>query len=174
MPTIPFLFDIDGTLIDGAGAGRRAMEAAFVDVLAAEREAIARVKFAGSTDPAIVRSGLRAAGLAEDDASIERVLRRYVELLPQEIAAVADDYRVHDGVEAALAEASRIDGAAVGLGTGNVAAGPGSSWSRSRSGSGSGSAGSAATRRRGMRSSRRARGAGRRRSGRRWRTAGYS
>jgi phosphoglycolate phosphatase-like HAD superfamily hydrolase len=121
-PTV-YLFDIDGTLIDAGGAGRRAMELAFVDVLGAARHAIAGVKFAGNTDRGIVRAGIRAAGLPEDEARIDAVLDRYLELLRTEIAAARGAYRVHDGVHEALAAAERCAGAAVGLGTGNVARG---------------------------------------------------
>ena len=118
-----FLFDIDGTLIDASGVGRRAMEVAFVDVLGAARSAIEAVKFAGATDRGIVRSGLREAKLAEDEASIDAVLARYLELLPIEIACTTPAYRIHAGVFDAIAAAEAHARGAVGLGTGNLARG---------------------------------------------------
>jgi phosphoglycolate phosphatase-like HAD superfamily hydrolase len=121
-PTV-FLFDIDGTLIDAGGAGRGAMEVAFVEVLGAARSTIAGVKFAGATDRGIVRAGLRAAGLPEDEAKIDAVLERYLELLPEEIGAARDAYRIHAGVHEAIAAAEAHACGAVGLGTGNVARG---------------------------------------------------
>ena len=55
-PTV-VLFDVDGTLIDCGGAGRRAMEATFRE-LDANTDALG-FTFAGLTDRAIVRSGLQ-------------------------------------------------------------------------------------------------------------------
>jgi phosphoglycolate phosphatase len=118
-----FLFDIDGTLIDASGVGRRAMEVAFVEVLGAARSAIEAVKFAGATDRGIVRSGMREAKLPEDEASIDAVLARYLELLPIEIASTTPAYRIHGGVVEAIAIAEAHARGAVGLGTGNLARG---------------------------------------------------
>ncbi len=118
-PTV-YLFDIDGTLLDGGGAGRRSMEGAFADVTG-DRDALRRTSFAGMTDPAIVRAGLRAiASDAErDEDLIAQVIARYLARLPDEIAQ-SETFRLHTGVEAVLAELAREQHAAIGLGTGNV------------------------------------------------------
>jgi phosphoglycolate phosphatase len=117
-PTV-LLWDIDGTLIHGAGAGRRAIERAFerrfgrYDVLA--------FPFDGMTDPIILRQGL--AGLGMGDAEIESamgpVLREYLGVLA-EVCADLRTFRVHAGIESALALVRGRANFAVGLGTGNV------------------------------------------------------
>lgn len=121
-PTV-YLFDIDGTLLDAGGAGRRAMEDAFVDVIGGKLPAIARVKFAGNTDRGIVREGLRAAGVPDDEATIDAVLDRYLERLESAIASAGLAYRIHAGAMAAVEAAEAHARGAVGLGTGNLARG---------------------------------------------------
>lgn len=112
------LFDIDGTLLDAHGAGRRAMEAGF-GAITGRADGLASVRFAGMTDPSIVRAGLRAAGLPAEDQAIAEVLEAYLERLPAEL--LARPPRVLEGVVTVLdAVAGR---AAVGVGTGNVEAG---------------------------------------------------
>jgi len=118
-PTV-YLFDIDGTLLDGGGSGRRAMEAGFADVTG-DRNALVGLNFAGMTDPAIVRAGLRAvASAAERDVDlIAQVIDRYLARLPDEIAK-SEMFRLHTGVDAVLGTLARRSHAAIGLGTGNV------------------------------------------------------
>ena len=123
MPPTVYLFDIDGTLIDAGGAGRRAMEDAFVSVVGGKLPAIAGIKFAGNTDRGIVRAGLQAAGVPDDEATIDAVLERYLELLPVAITSAEPAYRIHAGAMAAVATAEAHARGAVGLGTGNVARG---------------------------------------------------
>ena len=58
------LFDVDGTLVDTAGAGRRAMEQAFAEVFGVEEIADrATVPFAGMTDGGIIDALMQAVGL---------------------------------------------------------------------------------------------------------------
>ena len=76
------LFDIDGTILLTAGAGRRAIVAA----LASEVEdtaAFGRIRFDGKTDPQIVMEMLAAAGRPEPHGSprVRAVCDRYVGLL---------------------------------------------------------------------------------------------
>jgi phosphoglycolate phosphatase-like HAD superfamily hydrolase len=117
-PTV-LLWDIDGTLIHGAGAGRRAIERAFERRFG--RSDVLAFPFDGMTDPIILRQGL--AGLGMGDAEIERAigptLRDYLAVLA-EICADVRTFRVHAGIQAALALVTGRDGFAVGLGTGNV------------------------------------------------------
>ena len=63
------------TLIDSAGAGRRAIERAFARIHAIEAVAsrTSGVRFAGMTDPAIFRALARAVGVGEDGADREDV-----------------------------------------------------------------------------------------------------
>ncbi|MFT3764525.1 MAG: haloacid dehalogenase-like hydrolase [Minicystis sp.] len=118
-PTV-LLFDIDGTLLDTGGAGRRAVERAF-DRLHLRRDACAGISFGGMTDRAICRAGLTAIGEEANAAAIEGLLTVYLEALAEELAA-SKRARVHDGIEAAL-DAATAAGCAVGLGTGNVVEG---------------------------------------------------
>lgn len=116
------LWDIDGTLVTTGGVGRRAVERAF------EREhgrgdACTLIRFDGMTDRAITRLGLEAIGVEATDAAIDAVLASYLEELRAELALSSrHSYRVHAGVETALA-AAKQRGMAQGLGTGNIAEG---------------------------------------------------
>jgi phosphoglycolate phosphatase-like HAD superfamily hydrolase len=115
-PTV-LLFDIDGTLVTTGGAGRRAMERAF-EQLTGRRDAT-RFPFAGMTDRAIVRAGLRNVGHADDDRGVDSLLATYVLLLAEEVPA-SPTYGVYPGIVAALDAAAGARDTAVGLGTGNV------------------------------------------------------
>jgi len=120
-PTV-FLFDIDGTLILTGGAGRRSMQAAFVDVLGESASGVLGFSFAGMTDRAIVRDGIRAAGGKDDDAAIEAVLEAYLARITVEVTR-SDSYQILPGVEYVLAQlhGRRAERPmAIGLGTGNV------------------------------------------------------
>lgn len=113
------LFDIDGTLVDTGGAGRRAMVGAFAD-LYGRTDLFDGLKFAGMTDRAIARHGVVAATGVCDDAAIDRALDAYLGRLEREVAASAG-YRILPGVEGVLAALDAAGrGLAIGLGTGNV------------------------------------------------------
>jgi len=116
MPTI-VLFDIDGTLLTAHGAGRRAMEAGFRGVTGRD-DGLAGIRFAGMTDPSIVRSGLGAIGAAHDEGVVQRVIARYLEHLPAELSRQRP--RVLPGVPAMLEWVGARPQVAVGVGTGNV------------------------------------------------------
>ncbi len=112
-----YLFDVDGTLLRGEGAGKRALQAAFDDAFG-RPDAFDRVVFAGATDRAIVRQALGVIGVRATEAAIDEVLAHYLTLLP---AAVAESgYRAECGVLDALEAVGGQADAALGLGTGNV------------------------------------------------------
>lgn len=115
-PTV-LLFDIDGTLLDTGGAGRRAMERAFAR-RHDRRDACARIAFGGMTDRAICRAGLEAIGVAPTAEAIDQILTAYLEALAEELVA-STRARVMDGIHAALSACEQA-GCAVGLGTGNI------------------------------------------------------
>ena len=115
-PTV-LLFDIDGTLVSTGGAGRRAIDRAFV--LATGREAVIDFSFAGMTDPAIVRTALARMGRPADEPAIAEVLEAYLTVLPEEVYA-APSFVIHAGIPEALALTETWSGFAVGLGTGNI------------------------------------------------------
>ena len=112
-----FLFDIDGTLVN-TGAGRTAMVGAFAESHGRE-DVFEGVSFAGMTDRAIIRGGLRAIGEhAVTEQAIDRVLEAYLGLLEHHLAL--DAYRILPGAAALVRSLVDLPEIAVGLGTGNV------------------------------------------------------
>ena len=126
-PTV-VLFDVDGTLITTGGTGRKALERAFERVHG-RSDACEHFSFAGMTDRAIFREGLRAIGAEGADREIDTLLESYLAHLAEEVAR-APVYRVHDGIVAALDALAPLDHVALGLGTGNVEAGARTKLSR--------------------------------------------
>ena len=80
------LFDIDGTLLLTAGAGRRAITQALSDEVA-DPTSFAGIRFDGKTDPQIVVEMLALAGQQEAHESerVRRLCERYVGLLALEL-----------------------------------------------------------------------------------------
>ncbi len=128
------LFDIDGTLLLTAGAGRRAITAALLEHLggpAAPDAApgvahrLSSVRFDGKTDPQIVVELLVAAGDPEPDdpARVAAVCQRYTELLAVELARAPGTVTVMPGVAALLDALERQQAHLLGLVTGNLALG---------------------------------------------------
>ncbi len=115
-------FDIDGTLIWTDGAGRRAIRGALEDVLGTAGP-IDTFRFDGRTDGEIVHRLAEGAGLAVDEALVERVLARYVERLPVELARPGHTTTVYPGVRALLDALEARADCVMGLLTGNVAEG---------------------------------------------------
>jgi phosphoglycolate phosphatase-like HAD superfamily hydrolase len=118
-PPVPrfILFDIDGTLIDSAGAGRRALNQAMLDVTGIE-DGFRGVHFAGKTDLLIVREGLEKLGLDPSDPMISLVAGRYVVNLRSEVARVGGHVKV--GVRELIESLQNTDGCVLGLLTGNL------------------------------------------------------
>lgn len=114
------LFDIDGTLIDGQGSGRRAMEGAFAAICGGDG-GLPQLRFAGMTDRAIVRAGLSVLGRPSEEGELDRVLAEYLRRLPEELRRTPP--RALRGVDEVLAAVAAIGTVAIGLGTGNVRAG---------------------------------------------------
>ena len=113
-----FLFDIDMTLLDSAGAGRTAFDRAFFDVLGVEG-AFEGYHFFGGVDLGIVgdvyarieRSPVPAAVLA-------RIRERYLAHLVSEIAGSAG-FRAMPGARRLLARLAGSPGCHLGIATGN-------------------------------------------------------
>ena len=118
------LFDIDGTLLLSAGAGRRAILAALAEYLP-DLNAVAGIRFDGKTDPQIVTELLAAAGdsAPDDEERIAAVLRRYVAHLEMELAVHGHKSRTMPGIPALLDALEADAGVVLGLLTGNVAEG---------------------------------------------------
>jgi phosphoglycolate phosphatase-like HAD superfamily hydrolase len=111
------LLDVDGTLVHCAGAGRRSLERAVREHCGLPEGDLSALRLDGSTDRLIVRHALGLLGRPFDDDACDRMLARYVGILPGELTDRA--YRVLPGVERALA-ALRDRGVAHALCTGNV------------------------------------------------------
>jgi phosphoglycolate phosphatase len=117
------LFDIDGTILLTAGAGRRAITGALAELVGA-RSVFERIRFDGKTDPQIVSEMLSAAGNPgpHDDERVRSVCERYVTLLERELATTSGT-RLMPGFPAILDRLEAEAGVVLGLLTGNLARG---------------------------------------------------
>lgn len=129
MPATPVttlvLFDIDGTLLRTRGAGRRAFEEALQDVFGWRDGALAGVRYAGETDPAILAQVCLAHGedAAFARAHATRVFAAYTRRLEAALRDPASRGEVLPGVVGALDALDAMAGLGavrVGLLTGNV------------------------------------------------------
>jgi phosphoglycolate phosphatase-like HAD superfamily hydrolase len=118
------LFDIDGTLLLTAGAGRRAIVAALGEEVDDPR-AFEGIRFDGKTDPQIVAEMLEAAGQLEprEPERIRRLCHRYVGLLALELERPTTRTTLMPGVQSLLDRLEARSGVVLGLLTGNVAEG---------------------------------------------------
>ncbi len=125
MPRRLVLFDIDGTLLLTAGAGRRAITAAMADVIGTGTAAFDGVRFDGKTDPQIVSELLSAAGEPDpsDADRIAAICERYADLLEVELRQPGTRVTVMPGVHELLARLEQEPEAMLGLLTGNVVRG---------------------------------------------------
>ncbi len=118
------LFDIDGTILLTAGAGRRAIVAALSEEVGSTA-AFGQVRLDGKTDPQIVAELLEAAGHPGPHGSdrLSAICRRYVELLAYELEQSTTCITVMPGVRPLLDRLEAEEGVVLGLLTGNVAQG---------------------------------------------------
>lgn len=118
------LFDIDGTLLLSAGAGRRAILAALAEHIP-NPAGTEGIRFDGKTDPQIVMELLGAAGdpSPRDAAKIAAVLECYVQHLEQDLAVHGARSRLMPGIPALLDALEAETSVVLGLLTGNVAPG---------------------------------------------------
>jgi len=113
------LFDVDGTLVRTAGAGRAALERA-VEEVAGFAGALKDVRLDGNTDPQILREVFfGAAGREATPAETTDIYARYVHYLEAELEARAAEYQVLPGA-VRLLEACVGAGYELGLATGNI------------------------------------------------------
>ena len=118
------LFDIDGTILLTAGAGRRAIVAALTEQVDGSM-AFDGVRFDGKTDPQIVAELLAAAGDPEprEPRRLNQVCRSYVGHLARELERPTTRTTVMPGVPPLLDRLEAEPGVVLGLLTGNVAEG---------------------------------------------------
>ncbi|MDQ3224408.1 MAG: HAD family hydrolase, partial [Gemmatimonadota bacterium] len=124
MPIKLVLFDIDGTILLTAGAGRRAIVAAISEAVGSTA-ALHQVRFDGKTDPQIVTELLAAAGHPgpHQPDRVEALCSRYVDLLQHELQQPTGRTTVMPGVQRLLDRLEMESGVVLGLLTGNVARG---------------------------------------------------
>ena len=115
------LFDIDGTLVLTGGAGIRALNRAFCQVVGIVN-ALDGIRLHGKTDPAIVREIFNARGAHQNADSYDQILAAYVDFLPAEVQR-SENYRVLPGILRFLQDFQGRSDLAFGLATGNVEAG---------------------------------------------------
>ncbi len=118
------LFDIDGTILLTAGAGRRAIVAAISEEVG-DSSALHDVRFDGKTDPQIVAELLEAAGVRgpHQAGRVKALCARYVELLERELQRPTSRTTLMPGV---LPLFDRLEGeksVVLGLLTGNLSDG---------------------------------------------------
>jgi len=111
------LFDIDGTLIDPGGAGRRSLGHTFNEIFAI-RDAFAGIRMAGKTDIQIIKEGLSVHGLSSDDQNLPSILSVYLKNLKTEI--MNKKKHINPGVVELLDTLKAMDGYWLGLLTGNI------------------------------------------------------
>jgi len=118
------LFDIDGTLVWSAGAGRAAISQALLQEMGATGPIDAH-RFDGKTDPQIVIELMTAAGHpdARSERHIAAVCDRYLALLGAELESRRHTISVYPGVEDLLASLEERSDTLLGLLTGNLASG---------------------------------------------------
>lgn len=117
------LFDIDGTLLTAAGAGKRAIHQALRDVFGGVGPA--DYWFDGKTDPQIVRDLMRHEGHTDAviDDRLGDVLARYADRLGTELLDPSHTPVVHPGVPELLDALESRHDVVLGLLTGNIQSG---------------------------------------------------
>jgi phosphoglycolate phosphatase len=115
LPTTLTLFDIDGTLLDVRGAGRRAFARALADVFGVDDD-LHHVRFAGATDRGVLQQLRARHGLPlADEPAFFRAMERTLSA-----ALVDEPPAVYDGVRPCLAALASSPDVVLGLVTGNA------------------------------------------------------
>src|SRR6266542_3831574 len=78
----PTLWDLDGTLLTTAKAGRIALQDAVTELTGRSAD-FADLQTSGLTDAEVVGEALRAAGVEPDEELVRRVLAEYERRLPE-------------------------------------------------------------------------------------------
>lgn len=115
------LFDIDGTILLTAGAGRRAITVAIREAIG-NGTRLGEIHFGGKTDPQIVTEMLETGGHrgAPGREQIDAICRRYVELLAEELRRPTTRTTVMPGVLELLDRLEQEQDVLLGLLTGNI------------------------------------------------------
>lgn len=117
------LFDIDGTLVLTGGAGKRAMDGAFLDLFGVD-DAFGGVSMAGRTDRWLAEQALARHGLAVTGERLEAFRTRYIARLADAIHDTGSGRRgLMPGVDALLGRLAGRPSIHLALLTGNYEAG---------------------------------------------------
>lgn len=111
------LFDIDGTLVSTGGAGVRALDYAFRDIVGIDH-AFEGISMAGKTDLLIVKEGLAKHGLPNENGIVPKLLNAYLDHLVREMQN--DARHLKPGIRRALDTLKTMPEYAIGLLTGNL------------------------------------------------------
>ena len=112
------LFDVDLTLINTAGTGRRAMTFAFENLFNT-KDGLDKVNFAGRTDRAIFKDALKLHDLAWDKTKEEQFKRLYFSLLNSEMNKPNQKKHIEPGILELLDVLNSHNDVTLGLLTGN-------------------------------------------------------
>lgn len=122
-PTL-VLFDVDGTLVDTAGAGRLGLEASFRSVFGCDdiEHCVSKVRFGGNTDPHIIAMIAQEAGIvpAEVERRYAEFREAYLRALRSELSRSNPKRRVMPGVRPLLDMLAARPDVFLGLVTGNI------------------------------------------------------
>ena len=116
------LFDIDGTLIRGGGAGRKALNRAALKLYGV-KNSCSELSLAGRTDLYNFGETYRfATGKKPTPRAVERLHQEYLKILPYYVqgALRSRTYHVPPGLKTLLKRLSRDKRVLLGLGTGNM------------------------------------------------------
>lgn len=114
-PLLYLLFDIDGTLIDAAGAGRMSLDLALEKEFSQRREQ--PIALQGRTDLGIFTEYLERHSIEVNATNLQRFRQAYLDLLPQQMHLRPG--KVCTGVESLLDQLARDPRFKLGLLTGN-------------------------------------------------------
>jgi len=114
------LFDIDGTLLSSAGAGKDALEKGMVSKFGIDH-IVDGLSLSGRTDKGILHDLLRLHGIEHTDASYETMMKAYLANLPESLKSAQG--KILPGIKTMLEDLKTRDDCAVGLLTGNLRAG---------------------------------------------------
>lgn len=112
------LFDVDLTLVNSGGSGRRAMTQAFA-TLFNRSNGFDSVDFAGRTDPLILKDALAGNGLQWSPEKEENFKETYFNLLKTEIEKPHAGKKIEPGIPEVLQALSAKEDILLGLLTGN-------------------------------------------------------
>lgn len=111
------LFDIDGTLLSSAGAGKTALEKGMASKFGIGH-IVDGLSLSGRTDKGILHDLLRLHGIPYSQESYQKMLQAYLEFLPE--CLNTGQGKILPGISDILAALKKREDCAVGLLTGNL------------------------------------------------------